>query len=509
MESFVKKLKHLLIQKDIWIFVGLTLLITIASLNEHHHPNAISWKEFFMRYLILQLFQLPILFYVWNKTKLKNSLSLFKFILISISFLILYPVFSTLLEIEILKLGIPYLQFRTYYEGELVTIIHASSVFTFGVLSLNTYYKSKPKVVQWIQKIGFERALLGTFAFISILFGSFAGSNFGFLVEQHQIHADINFDMFFPNFFHFISFSFQFALHFSALYFFYYINRYLLIPKLLKTKGILHFLAGMMATTIVFFPLLTQVLLWLPINHYLDGFVPGGNINPFAPENGAVAFLTMLLSTPVILVADWFKQNAALTQLQKEKAETELSLLKQQINPHFFFNTLNNLYALSIQKSMQTPEVILQLSELMRYVIYRGKEDTVALEEEIKYIEDYIQLQQIRLKKKLNFQIDKSISDGNLQIPPLLFIILVENAFKHGIEPAEESAFLDIIIEATEKEVTFYCKNSYELLQQKNGGGLGLTNLKRRLNLRYPKKHELTLYDDDFTFEAIIKLDLS
>lgn len=158
---------------------------------------------------------------------------------------------------------------------------------------------------------------------------------------------------------------------------------------------------------------------------------------------------------------------------------------------------------------MQTPEVILQLAELMRYVIYKGQNDLVSIEEEIKYLKDYIQLQQIRLKRTLDFRFDIDISDSKLQVPPLLFIILIENAFKHGIEPAEEAAYLHITMESEGNELSFTCKNSYELLTNKKVGGLGLTNLQRRLDLRFPNQHELYLYDDDFSFEAGIKLQLS
>ena len=150
----------------------------------------------------------------------------------------------------------------------------------------------------------------------------------------------------------------------------------------------------------------------------------------------------MLATTPIILTVQWFKQSNEIADLEREKSATELNLLKQQINPDIFINTLNNLYALSLTKDEKTPEVILQLSELMRYVIKRGKEEVVPILEEIKYIEDYVWLQNIRLHKKLDFSFEKNIDDLSLKIPPLLFINLVENAFKHGIEPAEEDLSL-------------------------------------------------------------------
>lgn len=146
-------------------------------------------------------------------------------------------------------------------------------------------------------------------------------------------------------------------------------------------------------------------------------------------DNGGFPVLIILLSAPVLVALQWYEQDNQIVNLQKEKSETELNFLKQQINPHFFFNTLNNLYALSITKDQQTPEVILQLSELMRYVIYKGKEESVSLKEEIKYIEDYIQLQQIRLHKQLDFQFDKTMINGEQSNPATLIHYLRRECF--------------------------------------------------------------------------------
>ncbi len=213
----------------------------------------------------------------------------------------------------------------------------------------------------------------------------------------------------------------------------------------------------------------------------------------------------MIVSVPVIVAMQWFEQNSQIANLEKEKSATELNLLKQQINPHFFFNTLNNLYALSIVKDKQTPEVIMQLSELMRYVIYKGKEETVLLKEEIKYIEDYIQLQQIRLHKQLDFKFDKAITDEELRIPPLLFITFVENAFKHGIEPAENDCFLHLSLKSDGQQLVFICTNS---LEEKNNApaGIGLQNLKRRMALRFPNQQEIVVEEKDNHFKATLRI---
>ena len=227
--------------------------------------------------------------------------------------------------------------------------------------------------------------------------------------------------------------------------------------------------------------------------------------NALAGDSGALPFFIMFLSVPIIVSLQWLQQSSQISLLEKEKSETELNLLKQQINPHFFFNTLNNLYALSITKDKQTPEVILQLSELMRYVIYKGKEDLVPLQEEVKYIEDYIQLQQIRLHKKLDFTFEKNIENGLQAVPPLLFITFVENAFKHGIEPAENNCFLHLRLNSTIEGLEFSCENSMES-KNESPPGIGLTNLRKRLNLRYPQKHEITISEKENRFFASLQI---
>jgi LytS/YehU family sensor histidine kinase len=235
---------------------------------------------------------------------------------------------------------------------------------------------------------------------------------------------------------------------------------------------------------------------------------PEAQLSVFQEDNFAfIPFTVMLLTTPFILVLQWFKQSNEITELAREKSANELNFLKQQINPHFFFNTLNNLYALSLKKDEATPEIILQLSELMRYVIYRGKEETVTLAEEVRHIEDYIRLQMLRMYKPLNFSFEQHIADENIKVPPLLFIVLVENAFKHGIEPAERESFLHICLTSNERGLTFVCENSVEE-RPKRTPGVGLSNLRRRLALRFPNRHELRLEAHEQSFKATLKLDL-
>lgn len=302
----------------------------------------------------------------------------------------------------------------------------------------------------------------------------------------------------------FLGYTFQFFLLNLITYFFYYINHYYLIPRILKPKGVIYYGFSIAGVILIFYPILSQLAQFLPM---LDELNIQMYSQLFPEDRGAAPLLVILFSTPFIVGIDWFKQNSDISNLEKEKTRTELNLLKQQINPHFFFNTLNNLYALSLTKDEATPEVILRLSDQMRYVIYKGKETSVSLGEEIQYLEDYIQLQQMRLHQQLDLQFTKTITDPNTRIPPLLLITLVENAFKHGIEPAEGPASLHIDLKADERQLKFVCTNSVESPSGKPPG-IGLTNLRRRLDLLFPNKHQLHLNNQPHSFTAKLELEI-
>jgi two-component system sensor histidine kinase AlgZ len=194
----------------------------------------------------------------------------------------------------------------------------------------------------------------------------------------------------------------------------------------------------------------------------------------------------------IILVLRWvFKQTKAILTLKNEKAKTELLHLKSQVNPHFFFNTLNNLYGLVGTDAKKAQDLILKLSDMMRYSIYEGEKDTVTIEEEVEYLKNYIELHKMRYRKEIDIKFINDISE-NLKVMPLLFIILLENAFKHGVENLRENAYVHIQMTAKNNEVSFDIENNFDATQDNEQVGIGLKNLKRRLELVYPKSHTLS-----------------
>jgi hypothetical protein len=218
-----------------------------------------------------------------------------------------------------------------------------------------------------------------------------------------------------------------------------------------------------------------------------------------------IFFVLFFVPIPVLILLWIYEQWKWLKNLKEEKAKAELSMLKSQVNPHFFFNTLNNLYSLTVRHSDKAPEVILKLSDMMRYTIYEGQKDRVPLREEIAYLENYISLHKIRHHKTVDIEFVYETGSG-VMVAPLLFIILLENAFKHGVEKLTEKAWIKISLMGTEKEVSFTIENNFDPTETPEQAGIGLENLKRRLSLIYPARHELKTEERDGVYRVGLRV---
>jgi hypothetical protein len=225
----------------------------------------------------------------------------------------------------------------------------------------------------------------------------------------------------------------------------------------------------------------------------------------YASNNKETAFTLFFLPIPFLILVWVYDQWKWLKTLKADKSKAELELLKTQINPHFFFNTLNNLYSLTVKHSDKAPEVILKLSEMMRYTIYEGKKEFVPLREEVTYLENYIELHKIRYQKKVNIEFIHSTENED-QVAPLLFIILLENAFKHGVESLADSAYVKMNLSSSNNNIHFKIENNYEPMEINEAEGIGLENLKRRLELIYPKTHELNIHRTTKIFAVDLKI---
>lgn len=200
----------------------------------------------------------------------------------------------------------------------------------------------------------------------------------------------------------------------------------------------------------------------------------------------------LLISFIFYIVFSWFFERwKTMKTLKNQKVKAELSLLKEQINPHFFFNTLNNLYALIKKDADAAQDYVLKLSDLMRFTIYDSGKESVLLKDEITYLINFIDLQTARYHKDIDVNFEKEIENTNTEIAPLLFIILLENAFKHGVEKATDNAFVHLKLIEDNNKIQFTVKNNYEAEENGKRIGIGLKNLKERLNLLYPNSHQL------------------
>lgn len=206
----------------------------------------------------------------------------------------------------------------------------------------------------------------------------------------------------------------------------------------------------------------------------------------------------------------YIKLKRAAQQLQIEKQAAELNYLKSQTNPHFLFNTLNNIYSLARDKSDLAPESILRLSKILRFMLYEAGGAYIAIEDELKIISDYIALEKLRYDESLRVNFNYDIEDGKQALPPLLLMPLVENAFKHGASETRNLPFVDIHLSVKKRQLIFIIKNSIEA----NSGGtsikenIGLPNLKRQLQLLYTD-YDLSLQQNETVFTATLRINLA
>lgn len=293
-----------------------------------------------------------------------------------------------------------------------------------------------------------------------------------------------------------------------------YLHLYVLVPKLLNKKHYLVYIFTTIIGIILYSTALYNCLKLIPLDgipatmtRFLNRITPNFDIL----EGFIVIVLTYALKYTLIA---FITQNELL-RLQKEKLELELNALKSQIHPHFLFNTLNNLYSLTLKNSEKASEVVLKLSDIMRYVLYQANENKVLLNKEIAFVKNYVDLQKIRYNKKytISFEVEGKIEEQT--VAPLLFIDFVENAFKHGLEKRFNDGFVDIKFIYNKDNIALNVVNSKGQSdndaekQTYEQSGIGLTNVKKRLALIYGEKHQLEIKDSEETYIVNLNIDLT
>jgi len=309
------------------------------------------------------------------------------------------------------------------------------------------------------------------------------------------------------NFFYFAS---RGAIIFTLLAFPVYTNILYLIPRYLRTKKYWRYTFGVLIVSVIF--------AFLKV--YLKLIIMKDPIDEDMWEEISTAFFL-----PVIYIfttsflkffREWLNyQDIALKlkETENEKLEAELKVLKAQLNPHFMFNTLNNIYSLSLDKSNLTPGIVLKLSEIMSYTLYECKEDKVLVKDEINFINNYLELEKIRIGEEANIEFVNIGLYDHLKMAPLLFMPFIENAFKHGINQRPANPYIKIRLEFTaDKKMKFFIENNttpHYTDENKNPHGIGVENVKKRLNLIYPNSHKLNIIELKDLYKVELVLDLN
>jgi len=287
----------------------------------------------------------------------------------------------------------------------------------------------------------------------------------------------------------------EFPLHLILVY----INIYFLIPKFILTKKYTTYITLFLGFLLVLYCVrtgLNYVLvtenIWPEAESQQKAFTFNHIIAVTLGEMYVVA-----LATAIKLTVDWIHERKRNQELQKIQLKTELNFLKSQIQPHFFFNTLNNLYALTLEKSDVAPEVVLKLSNIMHYVLYEVKEPLIGLLDSIKYIQNYLDLERLRYGDKIISTLEIIGEIEDVKVPPLLFLPFIENSFKHGVRNLEHSKVNITFENIDNKLLNFTVENTIDEQQNAiNAGspGIGNQNVRRRLELLFKNNFELKTY---------------
>ena len=272
-------------------------------------------------------------------------------------------------------------------------------------------------------------------------------------------------------------------------------NHFILIPFILDKKWYL--LYGITLIAAIF------------LAAYIRGYENGKDLKYVSKM-----FFFLFYTTGTGMAAFFLRRNRVIRKesIEKEKLQKDIELkyLKEQVNPHFLFNSLNSIYALSRQQSPETPELVMQLSELMRYQLESSKKDTVLLKEELEFIENYLLLEEKRLSNRcaIDFLINGDLM--GLKIAPMLLIPFVENAIKHGARSTNEESNIDISVTIKNATLHVLVDNSKpQIAPVSKREGLGLENVRRRLNLLYPNSHIIKIDDKEKTYHVNLTIDLT
>ncbi len=305
-----------------------------------------------------------------------------------------------------------------------------------------------------------------------------------------------------------ITFSFVAVLLPVTMLTTYFLN-YWLIPQYLFKKRYGKFILYFLYTLIVsfFVEMLTVMGIFIVVANMNMAELHPSNTNAILLIAGM--YVVVFLGVAVKLMNHYNSNQVEIQRLKKEKVEAELKFLKAQLHPHFLFNTLNNLYALTLEKSERASDVVLKLSEMLDYVLYECREDFVPLGHEIKQVENYIGLERLRFGDRLDVTFNRQNVPVKALVPPMVLLTLVENSFKHGISKAMERSWIRLNVHVDNGRIIFHVANSRgpdHDPPKEISGGIGLKNLRDRLELIYKHDYKLIFSGDEESFEVQLEI---
>ena len=302
----------------------------------------------------------------------------------------------------------------------------------------------------------------------------------------------------------------EFSVHIILVYF----NLYFLWPRLIPNQYGWYIFILLGATLLMTLLRIIVTYELVTTDIYRESDRPGTSIFDFNYVlAGFIGQLYVIgFTTAIKITIDYVRNLKKTKELEKQSLKNELSMLKSQLQPHFFFNTLNNLYALTLEKSNEAPETVIKLSQFMSYVIYQGNHKKVPLTDEITYIQNYIDLERLRFGDRVNVNFTLSGAVEEYKIPPLLLLPFIENSFKHGTYFEFKEVFLNITVCIKEDRLYFKtsnkkCPNREETTP--GTGGIGLRNTKRRLGLLYGEDYRLQIEDSGDTYTVKLNTPLT
>lgn len=288
-----------------------------------------------------------------------------------------------------------------------------------------------------------------------------------------------------------------------------YFNFLYLFPKYLKDRNFVWHFAALAIASLLLTPIKTLFFFLVSSGSQQTQFL-------YISNQMFIFLSTFFVGTSTTIyqvMNDWLVQQRDKKDLESQNLQSELKFLKSQINPHFLFNTLNSLYALTLKKSDLAPEIVLKLSEMMRYMLYECNEKEVPLSKEINYMKNYLELEKLRHGNKMliDLKINGEIKDQ--KIAPLILIPFIENSFKHGINNQVSQGFVNLELNVLNGDLQMELENSKSpslpKMNGKRSGGIGLVNVKRRMAILYPDKYHLDINESPNTYKVELNINLS